>query len=164
MVELGTPLWTSGQFTRVSALDDLGLESVGAGLLRRLIPGVVQTTGNGGYYSFYPYLLAKWQDESDSVLRADFKPFYRRQEAAYAAACVLHQHRGQLSGIQGSNKASEAVQAAGESLDVASLAERYMDSPYGGYGLFYARALEEIRLTQLGAQRFVDRVTDIGRV
>lgn len=39
-------MWTSGQFTRPSAVDDLGLESVGAGLLRRLIPGVVQTTGN----------------------------------------------------------------------------------------------------------------------
>ena len=52
MLELGTPTWTSGQFTKRSALDDLGLESVGAGLLRRLIPGVVQTTGNGGYYAF----------------------------------------------------------------------------------------------------------------
>ena len=78
MLEIGVPVWTSGQFTRKSALDDLGLESVGAGLLRRLIPGVVQTTGNAGYYSFYPYLLAKWEDEHESVSRADFKPFYRR--------------------------------------------------------------------------------------
>jgi hypothetical protein len=163
MVELGAPVWTSGQFTKRSALDDLGLESVGAGLLRRLIPGVVQTTGNAGYYAFYPYLLAKWQDEDGSVLRSDFKPFYRRQEAAYAAACVLHQHRGPLGGIQGSIKATEAVNAAGDSLNVAELAERYMDSPYGGYGLFYARVLEDIRLTQLGARRYVDRVTDSGR-
>jgi hypothetical protein len=89
VVELGTPVWTSGQFTKRSALDDLGPEPVGAGLLRRLIPGVVQTTGNGGYYAFYPYLLAKWEDEHESVNRSDFQPFYRRQEAAYAAACVL---------------------------------------------------------------------------
>jgi hypothetical protein len=164
MVEIGVPVWTSGQFTRKSALDDLGLESVGAGLLRRLIPGVVQTTGNAGYYSFYPYLLAKWEAEHESVSRADFKPFYRRQEAAYAAACVLHSHRGALGGIQGSDKTSEAVHAATDHLDVGALAEDYMDSPYGGYGLFYARALEDMRLTQLGAQRYVDRVTDIGRV
>jgi hypothetical protein len=163
MVEVGTPVWTSGQFTKRSALDDLGLESVGAGLLRRLIPGVVQTTGNAGYYAFYPYLLAKWEDEHESVNRSDFKPFYRRQEAAYAAACVLHSHRGALGGIQGSIKAGEAVHAATESLDVATLADTYMDSPYGGYGLFYARALEDMRLTQLGAQRYVDRVTDAGR-
>jgi hypothetical protein len=163
VVELGIPVWTSGQFTRRSALDDLGLESVGAGLLRRLIPGVVQTTGNAGYYAFYPYLLAKWEDEHESVRRSDFKPFYRRQEAAYAAACVLHSHRGPLGGIQGSIKAGEAVHAATDNLNVAALADTYMDSPYGGYGLFYARALEDVRLTQLGAQRYVDRVTDNGR-
>jgi len=163
VVEFGRPVWTSGQFTRQSALDDLGLESVGAGLLRRLIPGVVQTTGNAGYYAFYPYLLARWEDEHDSVKRSDFKPFYRRQEAAYAAACVLHSHRGPLGGIQGSIKAGEAVHAASDGVDVAALAEGYMDSPYGGYGLFYARALEDMRLTHLGAQRYVDRVTDGGR-
>ena len=163
MIELGTPVWTSGQFTRRSALDDLGLESVGAGLLRRLIPGVVQTTGNAGYYAFYPYLLAKWEDEHESVSRSDFKPFYRRQEAAYAAACVLHSHRGALGGIQGAIRGGAAVHAATDSLNVDKLAESYMDSPYGGYGLFYARALEDMRLTQLGAQRYVDRVTDAGR-
>jgi hypothetical protein len=163
-LDLGTPVWTSGKFTKQSALDDLGLESVGAALLRRLIPGVVQTTGNGGYYAFYPYVLAKWEDEGKSVLRQDFKPFIRRQEAAYAAACVLHQHRGPLGGIQGSRRASEAVNAAGDKVNVADLAERYMDSPYGGYGLFYARVLDDIRLTHLGASRYVDRVTDSGRV
>ena len=163
MVELGIPVWTSGQFTKRSALDDLGLESVGAGLLRRLIPGVVQTTGNAGYYAFYPYLLAKWEDEHESVRRLDFKPFYRRQEAAYAAACVLHSHRGPLGGIQGSDGARRAAQAATDSLNVGALADSYMESPYGGYGLFYARVLEDMRLTQLGAQRYVDRVTDNGR-
>jgi hypothetical protein len=33
-----------------------------------------------------------------------------------------------------------------------ALADGYMDSPYGGYGL-YARVLEDMRLTRLGAQR-----------
>src|SRR3954451_23778198 len=105
MVELGTPVWTSGQFTKRSALDDLGMESVGAGLLRRLIPGVVQTTPNAGYYAFYPYLLAKWEELNESTARADFKGFFRRQEAAFALACVLHDHRGGLYGIQGFNRA-----------------------------------------------------------
>jgi hypothetical protein len=58
VVELGIPFWTSRQLTKRGALDDLGLECVGAGLLRRLIPVVVQTTDNAGYYAFYPYLLA----------------------------------------------------------------------------------------------------------
>ncbi len=91
-IELGRPTWTTGGFTRVAAQDDLGLESVGAALLRRLLPGIVETTTQVGYYGFYPYLLAAWQERSDSVLRSDFRPWYRRQEVAFAAACILHEH------------------------------------------------------------------------
>lgn len=146
-MQVGAPMWTVGQFQRVSAQDDLGMESVGAGLLRRLIPGVVQTTPNAGYYAFYPYLLSKWETHSESSERGEFKPFYRRQEAAYALACVLHDHRGDLFGVQGSNKAADALREAGDELNVAALADVYMDSPYGGYGLFYARVLEDMQLT-----------------
>lgn len=163
MVELGAPDWTTGQFKKASALDDLGLESVGAGLLRRLIPGVVQTTPNAGYYAFYPYLLAKWEELSKSELRVDFKPFFRRQEVAYALACSLHHHRGELYGIQGSTGAAGALQSSGELIDVATLAESYMQSTYGGYGLFYARVLADMRLTKLGAWKFVDRVIESGQ-
>ena len=38
-----------------------------------------------------------------------------------------------------------------------------MDSPYGGYGLFYARVLEDMRLTRIGAPAFVDRATETGK-
>ncbi len=162
MIEFGTPEWTEGQFQRASALDDLGLESVGAGLLRRLIPGVVQTTPNAGYYSFYPYLLAKWRELSKSELRVEFKPFFRRQEVAYALACSLHHHRGGLFGIQGATGAAGALQASGDVISVASLADSYMQSTYGGYGLFYARVLEDMRLTKLGTLKFVDRATESG--
>lgn len=163
MVEVGVPVWTEGHFKRRSALDDLGLESVGATLLRRLIPGVVQATPNAGYYAFYPYLLAKWEERSEAIARKDFKPFYRRQEAAYAVASVLHDHRGSVVGIQGSNRANEAVNSSGDTIHLRRLAENYMDSPYGGYGLFYARVLEDMRLTRAGAQNLVDRVTDSGQ-
>lgn len=163
ITEFGAPEWTSGQFKKASALDDLGLESVGAGLLRRLIPGVVQTTPNAGYYAFYPYLLAKWEELSDSELRTDFKPFFRRQEVAYALACSLHPHRDELYGIQGATGAVGALQASGDVIDVTSLAERYMQSTYGGYGLFYARVLGDMRLTKLGVWKFVDRATGSGK-
>lgn len=162
-MQLGAPVWTTGQFQRVSALDDLGMESVGAGLLRRLIPGLVQTTPNAGYYAFYPYMLTKWEELNESTARADFKGFFRRQEAAYALACVLHDHRGSLYGIQGYNKASDALEESGDEIDVAALASGYMESPYGGYGLFYGRVLEDIRLTKIGAGKFVDLATDLGK-
>ena len=163
MFELGIPAWTTGHFNRVNALDDLGLESVGAGLLRRLLPGIVQTTPNAGYYSFYPYLLAKWEAIHGSPERSEFRTFYRRQESAYAVACMLHEHRGDLAGVQGSIRAAEAIDTAGATIDLDRLAVDYMKSPYGGYGLFYARVLSDLRLTRIGARRYVDRVTDVGR-
>src|SRR3954466_8038598 len=93
-VQYGDPLFTDGVFGTTSAQDDLGIEQVGAGLLRRLIPGVIQNTPNAGYYSFYPYLLWKWQELGGDPSRDAFVGSYRRHEAAYAVACSLHQHRG----------------------------------------------------------------------
>jgi hypothetical protein len=57
---IGEPIWTMGSFKRAAAIDDLGLESVGAGLLGRLIPGVVETSISAGYYAFYPFLLQEF--------------------------------------------------------------------------------------------------------
>jgi hypothetical protein len=87
-VEYGTPICP-----RQGPIPDLGLEEVGAGLLRRLIPGVIQATPNAGYYACYPYLLWKWEQQGGGIERDAFVPLYRRQEAAYALACALHEHR-----------------------------------------------------------------------
>ena len=89
-VAFGVPVWTDGRFKSVRAENDLGLESVGASLLRRLLPGILQTTPHAGYYAFYAYLLTKWEESNESILREEFVPFFRRQEVAYAcgfAAC-----------------------------------------------------------------------------
>jgi hypothetical protein len=163
MVDVGVPSWTEGHFTRLNALDDLGLESVGAGLLRRLLPGIVQTTPNAGYYAFYPYLLHAWEQMGGGVERRAFQEFYRRQEAAYALACLTHNHRGPLGGIQGSIRAGAALADEHDTVNVKRLSEDYMASRLGGYGLFYARVLSDMRLTRLGQRNYVDRVTPTGK-
>lgn len=168
-VDYGTPLFTKGVFGRTSAQDDLGIEEVGAGLLRRLIPGVIQNTPNAGYYSFYPYLLWKWEQLGGSTDRKDFVPFFRRHESAYALACVLHAHRGgaNLSGINGakvSRQRARELEAGVDRLDLDDHAQAYMETPLGGYGLFYAAALQEARLVRGGARGLVDRVTEQGEV
>lgn len=163
-VEIGVPLWTSGKFKSTSAENDLGLESVGAFLLRRLLPGIVETTDQAGYYSFYAYLLAKWEELSDSPDLGDFVPFFRRQELAYAVACRLHQHRVEkLGGIQGSQGARRAIRDSEDTIDLGSRSRDYIDARLGGYALFYARMLEAVRLTKPGAYRLVDRATGRGR-
>lgn len=161
-MEFGTPQWTEGHFKRVAAQDDLGLESVGASQLRRFLPGMIAVTPNAGYYSYYSYLLWKFQSRSGSVKRIDFKPFYRRQEAAYAVACALHSHRGPLIGINGSIEADQISKARPASVKLQSLSDHYMQSTYGGYGLFYRGTLEDLRLTRMGAPGYVDRPTEVG--
>ena len=164
-VELGVPVWTTGKFTRATADNDLGLESVGAFLLRRLLPGVLQGTYQAGYYAFYAYLLAKWEDVSDSVELAEFVPFFRRQELAYATACRLHAHRvDYVNGIQGSQAAGHAIRDSEEEIDLGLRSEDYVVGRLGGYGAVYARMLEATRLTKPGAYGLVDRVTERGRV
>jgi hypothetical protein len=165
----GRPVWTSGVFGKARAQDDLGVEEVGAGLLRRLLPGVIQNTPHAGYYSFYPYLLHKWEELGGVAAQAEFKPFYRRHESAFALACALHAHRDgvRLTGVNGADKTKRLVRelpaTGAEQVDVERVSQDYMDEPLGGYGLFYARALEDARLVQPGERRMVDRVTDFGR-
>jgi len=166
-VDYGTPLFTGGVFGYASAQDDLGLEEVGAGVLRRLIPGVIQNTPNAGYYAFYPYLLWKWEQMGGDISREAFRPFYRRQEAAYAVACALHQHRGGVSllGINGALAAGQTAEEVAHGLsevDLVALAERYLETALGGYALFYAAALQDARLVRAGEQGLVDRVSEHG--
>ncbi len=163
----GVPVFTEGVFGLARAQDDLGVEEVGAGLLRRLIPGVIQNTPNAGYYSFYPYLLWKWEQRDGSIERKEFIPFYRRQEAALAVACALHPHRSgvELSGVNGaltSRQRARELRGSLEALDLEQHANRYMDTPLGGYGLFYAAALQDARLVIGGASGLVDRVSEHG--
>ena len=163
-LEIGVPLWTDGTFKSTTAENDLGLESVGAFLLRRLLPGILQTTEHAGYYAFYAYLLAKWEETSESIALAEFKLFFNRHELAYAIACRLHEHRApKLTGVQGSTGAMRAIQDCGSEIDLAARAPHYIDATLGGYSLFYARVLEAMRLTKPGAFRQVDRVTERGR-
>jgi hypothetical protein len=168
-VDYGIPLFTKGVFGGISAQDDLGIEEVGAGLLRRLIPGLIQNTPNAGYYSFYPYLLWKWEQLGNSTDRKAFAPFFRRHESAFALACVLHDHRGgvKLSGINGakaSRRRARELDGGVTQLDLAAHAQKYMETELGGYGLFYAAALQEARLVRAGARGLVDRVTEQGEV
>jgi hypothetical protein len=166
-VDFGKPLFTDGVFGAARAQDDLGVEEVGAGLLRRLIPGVIQNTPNSAYYSLYPYLLWKWEQLGGEVERGAFIPFFRRHESAFAVACVMHSHRDDvsLSGINGAIAARQRaheIDAGATELDLDAHARDYMDTPLGGYGLFYAVALQDARLVIAGAQGLVDRVSEHG--
>jgi hypothetical protein len=158
------PTFTDGLFGVARAQDDLGIEEVGGGLLRRLIPGVIQNTPNAGYYSFYPYLLWKWEQLGGAIERTAFIPFYRRNEAALSVACALHGHRGgvELSGVNGaltSRQRARELDGGLDALDLHRHADSYMDTRLGGYGLFYAVALQDARLVTGGASGLVDRVT-----
>jgi hypothetical protein len=167
-IEYGIPLWTTGGFTSRSGRDDLGLEGVGAGILRRLLPGIVQTTPNAGYYSFYPFLLARWEDLGISVKTSDLKPWFRRQEVVFVVASALHEHRGNLAGIAGVDAVRRALVDQPDVVDLGRLSSsgpgRYLKAGLGGLGLYYGAVLKDLRLTVEGLGARVDRVTDHGRV
>jgi hypothetical protein len=80
MFEVGIPAWTEGLLGKRSAENDLGMEAVGAALLRRLLPGILETTPQAAYYAFYTYLVDKWERSSEAIERSAFQPFFRRHE------------------------------------------------------------------------------------
>lgn len=136
-------------------------------MLRRLLPGIVQTTPNAGYYAFYPYLLARWEDVGGSIASVDFKPWYRRHEVAFVLACALHGHRGDLGGVVGIDAIRRALDGATGDVDITRLAAEgpggYLKNGYGGFGMYYRAVLRDLRLSIEGLGSRVDRVTDAGR-
>ena len=166
VLTIGEPGWTDPHFSRSAAQDDLGIEALGGSLLE------TRTWRRAELNQRRLLRATRFSSRSSNLVpdenrRSEFRPFYRRQEAAFAAACSHHDHRDGLRGLNGVNESWDAFNAAQGTgaLDIAQLAapKGYMKSSLGGYGLFYRPALEEIGVTRLGAGTAqVDRVTELG--
>ena len=123
-------------------------------MLRRLIPGVIQNTPNAGYYAFYPYLLWTWE-QLDGDISSERSSPSTGGEGRLRDRMRAHEHRDgvSLTGINGAIAARQQVrdiEAGATEVDLAAFAENYIDTRLGGYGLFYAAALQDARLVRAG--------------
>jgi hypothetical protein len=151
--------WTEayGLSQKIKGLDHLGLESTAENIYDLATPGFTNNAKRARYYALYCWILYDYAN--GGYLREDFKPFFRRREYAYALACLSHEHRAGAVGdvsIMGRRRAGKRWRSGDDPVD---LSESHMDSPYGGYGLYYRNAMQRAGLTYVEGTQ--DQLTEI---
>ena len=158
------PYWTERMYRPGGGQDHLGLGSVVTDqILPRLSPGINVLTIHPRYWSFYAFVLDEFWKRPLSRTKAALRAWYRPLECIFSVACSLCEgpnHRGAPIGTRRIHRL-----VAGESEDFDPRFH-YMDSPMGGYGLYYATVMQSVGLVALANRGIgipVDAVTPDGQ-
>ncbi len=159
------PYWTERMFLPGGGQDHLGLGSVVTDrILPRLSPGINVLTIHPRYWSFYAFALDEFWRRDLPRTKGALREWYRPLESIYSVACSLcdgPDHRGAPIGTR---RVRSVIARNPDGFDPEF---HYMDSPMGGYGLYYASVMQSIGLVALADRRLglpVDAVTPAGRV
>ena len=159
------PYWTEKMYLPGGGQDHLGLGSVVTDrILPRLSPGINVLTVHPRYWSFYAFVLSEFWSRDLPRTKAALREWYRPLECIFAIACSLcdgPDHRGSPIG---SRRIGALVARTPDGFEPKF---DYMDSPMGGYGLYYATVMQSVGLVALADRRLglpVDAVTPAGQV
>lgn len=137
---VGPPRWVSASLDVKEGRDPLGLQTTTQDrLMPRLLPGILELSRRARYFSFHAYLMDKYRElrlrEDGNSLSA----FIKAREWEFGLAVLLCPHECGSSPV-GAQRLRQVVghQSApyprGESVE----------SPFGGYGLYYRSPLAEL--------------------
>lgn len=161
----GVPYWTEKMYRPGGGQDHLGLGSVVTDrILPRLSPGINVLTIHPRYWSFYAFVLSEFWSRDLPRTKTALREWYRPLECIYSVACSLcdgPDHRGTPIGTR---RIGSIVAGEPASFDPQF---HYMDSPMGGYGLYYATVMQSVGLVALADRRLgltVDAVTPEGQI
>ena len=159
----GVPYWTERMYPPGGGQDHLGLGSVVTDqILPRLSPGINVLTIRPRYWSFYAFVLNEFWKRDLPRTKAALRAWYRPLECIFSVACSLCEgpdHRGEPIGTR------RIGRLVGESENFDPRFD-YMDSPMGGYGLYYATVMQSVGLVALANRGIgipVDAVTPEGQ-
>lgn len=161
----GIPFWTERMYRPGGGQDHLGLGSVVTDrILPRLSPGINVLTVRPRYWSFYSFVLSEFWSRDLPRTRGALREWYRPMESIYSVACTLCEHEEHRGQPVGTRRIASLVAMEPESFDPGF---HYMDSPMGGYGLYYGTVMQSIGLVALADRRLglpVDTVTPDGQL
>lgn len=161
----GTPYWTEKMYRPGGGQDHLGLGSVVTDrILPRLSPGINVLTIHPRYWSFYAFVLSEFWNRDLPRTKAALKQWYRPLECIYSVACSLCEGPDHRGAPIGTRRIGSVVAEEPDSFDPQF---HYMDSPMGGYGLYYATVMQTVGLVALADPRLgltVDAVTPEGQI
>ena len=144
------PQWIVKMYAGKTGRDHLGLGSVSSDqILPSLSPGINVLTFHPRYHSFYVFLLYEFWQRDIARNRSNWISFYRPREFIFSVGafqCDQETH-GEMRNVVGGQKTGSAdVQAQG----IFDTTYHYIDSPLGGYGLYYRTVMTEMGLVYPG--------------
>ncbi len=141
------PMWTEKLYSTVGGQDHLGIGSVVTDrILPVLSPGVNVLTPHPRYWSFYAFVVDEFWKRDLPRNGANFRHFMRQKESIFSVAghlCNNPMHRGMPIG---SRRVGPLV---AEGRTSYSTNFDYMKSSGGGYGLYYATAMQATGVVRL---------------
>lgn len=146
-------MWTEQAFPSAGGQDHLGLGSVVTDkILPSLSPGVNVLTPHPRYWSFYAFVVDEFWKRDLPRTNAALRRFLRHKESIFSVAGHVCTHPDHRATPIGSRRVWPLVRE-GQSKYSANF--DYMKSSGGGYGLYYATAMQS-----MGVVRLADR--DLG--
>ena len=82
------PTWTKAGSWSLGR-DPLGIQATSVRMYRNLVPGLTNVTNRLRYYSFYCWVIDRYEATEHSADSIKWRRFIRRAEALYALACNL---------------------------------------------------------------------------
>ncbi|HIO96964.1 MAG TPA: hypothetical protein EYG71_03455 [Leucothrix sp.] len=152
--------------TEIGGLDHLGVQAPCIQIYGQLLPGITNVTDRARYYSFYTWLLKKFDDHGWRT-QEEIIDKLRKADCLFSLISIRHgllsdnysEHAGSAVG---SNTLLPALESLGtDSVLVLSdfthreegKVDRYFKNPYGGLGQYYFGALWELKF--LGGESVV---------
>jgi hypothetical protein len=154
----GAPGWIEPSLNVTPGRDPLGLQTITLDrIMPRLLPGVLVLSQRARYFSFHAFLLSEYQRLRLPLTNNDLSSFVKLREFEYAVAIQLCP-RGcgdRPVGMVGKTRASPAAQQN----DVPR--QESVESPLGGYGLYYRSPMIDMGLVVPRGSALGDGVTPI---
>lgn len=154
----GAPDWIEPSLNVTPGRDPLGLQTITLDrIMPRLLPGILVLSQRARYFSLHAYLLSEYQRLRLPLTNNDLSVFVKLREFEYAVAVQLCP-RGcgeRPVGMVGKTRASPAAQH----VEVAR--QESVESPLGGYGLYYRSPMIDLGLVIPRGSALGDTATPI---
>lgn len=142
------PTWTkAGSWTL--GRDPLGIQATSVRMYRNLVPGLTNVTNRLRYYSFYCWVIDRYEATEHSGDDMKWRKFIRRAEAFYALACNLADPET-ADGLAGNIWARRALKEIEEGpfdvrpvTDFHSGVQQYLSAKRGNFGQFYIASMTD---------------------
>lgn len=136
--------------------DPLGLQATSVRVYRDLVPGLTNVTNRLRYYSFYCWVVRKYETTQHADDEKRWKIFIRRAEALFALSSQMHEPDG-TGGVAGGDWARLYLRDKKEGpIDLRPYtdkpgdrsAKQYLLASRGNFGQFYVNSMTEVGLLQ----------------